>query len=90
MDKGLKWLGVCILLSAIVVSAASVYKAKINIDSKEKAKSITWEDRYIFNMPDIKAFSVVDKETGTVYYYDGSRFREFNPVTKHYKETIIK
>jgi hypothetical protein len=84
MDKGLKWLGVCVLLSAIVISAASVYKAKINIKPEMR------EPRYEFDMPDIRAFSVIDKETGTIYYYDGISFKEFNPVTKHYLETKIK
>ena len=89
MDKGLKWLGVCILLSAIVLSAASVYKAKINIDSK--AREAENQERYIYKVPD-NSFIVIDKETGNMcyYYYGSDEFVEFNPVTKYYKETKIE
>ena len=85
MDKGLKWLGVCILLSAIVVSGASIYKAKINIDNREKEV----EERYIFKVPE-NTFTIVDKETGTIYYRWSDKFIECNPITKVYKETKVK
>ena len=89
MDKGLKWLGVCILLSAIVISAASVYKTKLNIESNERelAEKAESAERYIFNIPDGGGFSIIDKETGTIYYRQFDKFIECNLITKVYKES---
>jgi len=72
MEKGLKFIGVCVLVASTILSASIVYYARYTSET----------NRYYFssqgNGPDL----VFDKFTGTYYYYLHEKYYEINPVNK--------
>jgi hypothetical protein len=75
VEKGLKFLGVCILLSVIIISFVSIYK-----NPYERYKVESGREQVM----------IIDKKTGTIYYSSGGNFIEFNPITKTYITTKIR
>jgi hypothetical protein len=74
VNKQSVFLGICILLGTITISAAMVFS------------SLQRDERYqvISGTPPL----VFDKTTGTYYYQFQDYFYEVNPVTKTHRQVI--
>jgi hypothetical protein len=72
MNKGFKFLGLCILLSSIIFCITLLVNSY-------------FINRYICNYEKGASPLIFDKVTGSYYYYSNNIFNNVNPVKKNKK-----